>query len=162
MVAAALALSLVAVAQDPWKAWEPLLGEWIADARPDGSTGSFTLERAVDGRVLLRKNVANYPPSNDRPAAHHEDLMVVFQEGGATRADYFDNEGHVIRYAVTFGAGKAQFVSDAVPGAPRFRLTYRWSNVKALDLTFEIAPPGALEDFRPYIQATLHRATRSP
>jgi len=162
MLAATLALALVALAQDPWKAWEPLLGEWVADARPDGSTGSFTLERAVDGRVLLRKNVANYPASTDRPAGHHEDLMVVFQEGKATRADYFDNEGHVIRYAVTFGDGNARFVSDVVPGAPRFRLTYRWSNAKALDLTFEIAPPGSPEAFRPYIQATLHRATRSP
>src|SRR5438105_13782238 len=85
MLAAALTLSLVAsppAPQDPWKAWAPLLGEWVADPRPDGSTGGFTLERAVEGRVLLRRNRADYPPAKDRPAAHHEDLMVVFQEGG--------------------------------------------------------------------------------
>src|SRR5947209_8337133 len=98
----------------PWKAWGPLLGEWVADAEPDGGTGGFTLDPSVEGRVLVRKNRADYPASKDRPAAHHEDLMVVFHEGGATRADYFDNEGHVIHYKVTIGDGKAEFVSDKI------------------------------------------------
>ena len=141
----------------PWKAWGPLLGEWVADAEPDGGTGGFTLDPSVEGRVLVRKNRADYPASKDRPAAHHEDLMVVFHEGGATRADYFDNEGHVIHYKVTIGDGKAEFVSDKIAHAPRFRLTYLWPDAKALTLTFEVAPPESPDGFRPYIKGTLHR-----
>jgi hypothetical protein len=160
MVAALVLLLLAATPSGPdiaWRSWGPLLGEWVADAAPDGSTGGFTFEPAVEGRVLVRRNTANYPASKDRPAAHHEDLMVVFHEAGLTRADYFDNEGHVIHYAVTIADGKAQFVSDRIANAARFRLTYQWSDAKALSLTFEVAPPGSPDGFRPYIKASLHR-----
>jgi hypothetical protein len=38
----------------------------------------------------------------------------------------------------------AQFVSDALPGAPRFRLTYRErAGGKLLAVKFEMAPPGS-------------------
>ena len=158
MPAAALLLSLLlAASPDAWKDFAPLLGEWVADKQPDGATGGFTLEPAVQGRVLVRRNTADYPKSKDRPASHHEDLMVVFHEGGATRADYFDNEGHVIHYAVTIRDRTARFVSVPSPGAPRFRLTYDWSGANGVNITFEIAPPNSPDAFHPYIRATAHR-----
>jgi hypothetical protein len=48
------------------------------------------------------------------------------------------------------------FLGDARPNAPRFRLTYAWPEPGRLELTFEIASPGATE-FRPYISARLRR-----
>jgi hypothetical protein len=151
-----------APAADAWAAWAPLLGRWAADAKtqPDGSSGGFTLERDVGGRVLVRKNHAEYPAANGRPASVHDDLMVIYPEGKKTRADYWDNEGHVIHYEVSFsGPSQVVFLSDPVPGAPRFRLTYAWTGATPAEvaLTFEIAPPNAPDTFKPYITSKVRR-----
>lgn len=135
-----------------WKDWAPLLGDWEADKAADGSSGSFSLATDLQGRVLLRKN------HSQSPKYSHDDLMVIYRDGSATRADYWDNEGHLIRYAVTVDKGKSfTFLSDAAAGQPRFRLTYAVTSPTALSLKFEIAPPNAPDQFKPYITATVHR-----
>jgi hypothetical protein len=48
-------------------------------------------------------------------------------------------------------------VSESGAPGPRFRLTYAWPSKDRLELTFEIAAPGPATEFRPYIQARLHR-----
>ena len=142
-----------------WKDWKSMLGEWEADAAgPAGPTGGYSLTTDLQGRVLVRKNHAQYPKTADRPANAHDDLMVVYRDGAATKADYWDSEGHLIHYAVTVEKGRVfTFLSDVVPGQPRFRLTYAMSGEAAVSLRFEIAPPNAPEQFKPYIQATAHR-----
>ncbi len=154
LVPALLLVATVAHADaDPFADWAPLLGSW--DARTADSKGGFTLERALDGKVLIRKNHAEYP---DKKIVH-DDLMVIYAEGGATRADYYDSEGHVIRYAVTMAPAqkKVVFLSDAQAGAPRFRLTYDYGAKDAIALAFDIAPPGQPDAWKSYIQATVHR-----
>src|SRR5206468_3504124 len=98
------------------------------------------------GTVLVRRNTADLPAANGRPAARHEDLMVVFREQGGKqfRASYFDSEGHVIQYAVAPLADRKGlvFVSDADPSGPRFRLTYAKGEGEKVTVKFEIAPPG--------------------
>lgn len=138
---------------DPFADWTPLLGQWVAG--PGEAKGGFTLERALDGKVLLRKNHAEYP---DKKVVH-DDLMVIYADGGATRADYYDSEGHVIRYAVTITPAQKRvvFLSDAQAGAPRFRLTYDYGGKDAIALAFDIAPPGQPDAWKSYIQATVHR-----
>ena len=145
--------------RDPLAAVAPLLGRWVAEADPTapGVTGWTTFERALGDRVVVRKNHASYPPRDGKPASEHDDLMVVFSEDGRLRADYWDSEGHVIRYEVQSpAANRLVFLSEARAGAPRFRLTYVWPAAGRLELTFEIAPPGATE-FRPFIAARLRR-----
>ncbi len=146
-------------AADPLAPWTPLLGRWSADADPKapGVTGGFTLERDVGGRVVVRRNRADYPAQKDRPASHHEDLTVIFVEAGKLRADYFDNEGHVIHYAVEAAPSRIVCLSDLVEGAPRYRLTYQWSRPGQVEILFEIAPPNAPAAFKPYIRASAHR-----
>ena len=170
MSSAALVLLLPALAftagdtdagppRDPLSSVAPLLGRWVAEPDPKqpGVTGWTTFERGLGDRVVVRKNHASYPPKDGRPASEHDDLMVVFSEDGKLRASYWDNEGHVIRYEVQSpAANRLVFLSEARPGAPRFRLTYAWPQAGKLELTFEIAPPGATE-FRPYISARLRR-----
>ena len=144
---------------EPLAALTPLLGRWVAEADPKapGVTGWTTFERALGDRVVVRKNHASYPPRDGKPASEHDDLMVVFSEDGRLRADYWDSEGHVIRYEVQSPAtNRLVFLSEARAGAPRFRLTYVWPAAGRLELTFEIAPPGATE-FRPFIAARLRR-----
>lgn len=145
--------------RDPLGALAPLLGRWVAEADPKapGVTGWTTFERSLGDRVMVRKNHASYPARDGKPASEHDDLMVVFAADGNLRADYWDNEGHVIRYEVRSPApDKLVFLSEARTGAPRFRLTYAWPRPGKLDLTFEIAPPRAAE-FRPFISARLQR-----
>ena len=137
-----------------------LLGRWVADADPQapGVTGWSTFEREAQGRVIVRKNHAEYPAANDRPASAHDDLMVIYTEQGKVKADYLDNEEHVIRYVVTAPTGSTLvFLSEEGAPGPRFRLTYTWPSKDALKLLFEIAPPGTPEQFKPYIRASLHR-----
>jgi hypothetical protein len=143
-----------------WTNLTPLIGEWIADSSgpADAVRGGFVLEPALGGRVLIRKNWAEYAKTKDRPASRHDDLMVFFKDGAATRADYYDNEGHVIRYAVTVqDPGTFVFVSDPREGQPRFRLSQAIGSTGSMAIRFEVAPPNAPSEFKPYITASAHR-----
>lgn len=148
-----------AAPQDALSVVAPLLGRWVAepDPRAAGVTGWTTFSRDLGDKIVVRKNHASYPAKEGKPASDHDDLMVIFAEDDRLRAEYFDNEGHVIRYEVQSPTpGTLVFLSEARPGTPRFRLTYTASGPGKIALTFEIAPPGATE-FRPYISARLRR-----
>jgi hypothetical protein len=156
-----LLASLPAFAADvppEWKDFGPMLGRWEADPAPDGATGGFTLEPGAGGRVLVRTNRASYPGTKDRPATTHDDLMVVYRDGGAIKADYWDSEGHVIRYGVAVDAGKSIVFASEGSGGPRFRLTYTFTGAATMKLTFEIAPPDHPDAWKTYIAAGVHRA----
>jgi len=142
---------------DAWPDWKPLLGSWAAEV--PGGSGWFTLEPTLNDHVLVRKNHAEYAATKDKPAVVHDDLMMIYDEGGKTRADYYDSEGHVIHYQVTLSpaAKNAVFVSDAQAGAPRFRLTYDYATKDLLDFSFDIAPPGSTAAWKNYITAKIHR-----
>jgi hypothetical protein len=140
-----------------WSAFKPLLAEWVADPGADGATGGFTLTPDLGGRVLVRKNVADYPKTKDRPAFRHEDLLVIFKEGPQLRATYWDNEGHRIEYAVAAEGPQFTFTSEPQKGAPQFRLTYVVGEKGALSIAFDIAAPDSNGAFKPYIKATAHK-----
>ena len=72
------------------------------------------------------------------------------------RAIYFDNEGHVIQYAVNPAADGVVFVTEGASSATRYRLTYASAGTGRLKLKFEIAPPG--KDFATYIEASARLA----
>jgi hypothetical protein len=141
---------------DPAAALAPLnflLGTWEALDDSEGSTGKATFEAQLGNRMMLRKSYANTPASARGPASYHEDLMVISAaQPGGIRADYYDNEGHVIRYDVSAPTpGTAIFLSDIVAGQPRYRLTYTAvpnGNVKG---EFAIAPPGSPDGFKTYL-----------
>jgi hypothetical protein len=144
-----------------WNAFKFLVGEWVGEGTgaPGEGSGGFTFSYDLQSTVLVRKNYANYPATRDRPAFTHDDLMIVYQEAGNTRAVYFDNEQHVINYSVTLAtdSNSIVFVSDAVPSTPRFRLTNTKAGTDKITITFEIAPPGKPESFTRYIEASARR-----
>lgn len=153
-----------ATSADPWAQWAPLVGNWDADPDATGATGGFTLAPELDGKVLVRHSHSEGPKTAQRPAYRHLDLMVISAESGSPRAEYWDNEGHHIRYSVTLDAAqhRAVFLSDAQPNAPRFRLTYDWTNPAKLSIVFEIAAPNAPDRFHRYIGGTAHRLVTKP
>ncbi|MBZ5631419.1 MAG: hypothetical protein LAO06_21405 [Acidobacteriia bacterium] len=152
--------------KDRWADWQPFLGAWegAGGGGPGQGSGGFTFTPELQGAVLVRHNYAQYPASKDKPAYRHDDLMVIYPDpsGKQTRADYWDNEGHVIHYSVEFtdGAHKLVMVSEAGQPGPRYRLTYVQTGANDLKLTFEIAPPETPEKFTTYIEALAKRTKK--
>jgi hypothetical protein len=149
---------------DRWSDWRPFLGTWQGDGsgEPGQGSGAFTFQPDLQGAVLTRHNYAQYPATKDKPAFRHDDFMLIYADPDTkkTRADYWDSEGHVIRYDVELNADKLVFTSMAGQSGPRYRLTYRKTGADALTLLFEIAPPNDRERFSKYIEATARRTSR--
>ena len=123
----------------------------------------MTFHFDLQGQVLLRKNHMDFLVTPERPAFAHDDLTVIYPEpGGAMRAIYFDNEGHVIPYAVTSTDDAIILVSDPEQSAPRFRTTY-WKEGNGIVITrFEIAPPGDPDGFAVYVEGSAKRKDSIP
>ena len=129
-----------------------LLGEWIGIGDQAGATGGFTFTLDLQNHVIVRTNYSNTPATATQRASRHDDLMVVYVDGGTTKAEYFDSEGHVIRYHVHATPNAVVFVSEAGAAEARYRLTYRRGAAPGtLDGTFEVAPPGKPDGFAPYL-----------
>jgi hypothetical protein len=123
-------LVMVAYAGQPekseWAGFEFLVGDWVADRdNQTAASGDFSFRFAAGGKVLVRRNAADYPAANGRQSSHHEDLLVIYREhdNGPASAMYFDSEGHVIRYEVAVDAKlhRVQLLSNSSDATPRFR-----------------------------------------
>jgi hypothetical protein len=151
------AASLGAQAPDPWKDLGFLLGEWTGEGggSPGQAMGAYSFLPELGGKILVRRNVADYPAAGGKPAVHHEDVMTVYREAGnqPPAAIYFDSEGHVIHYSVEIDAAAklVRFVSPTVPNQPRYRLTYRETGKNLVAGKFEIAAPDKPEAFATYL-----------
>jgi hypothetical protein len=145
----------------PLAALEFMLGEWEAISRPGEATGGFTFTPALLSRTIVRTNYADHPASGERPAFRHEDLMVIYvDDGQVLRAEYYDSEGHTIRYEGQLGAaGEVAFVSTPSPAGPGFRLTYRQAKSGLLDGPFEIALPQQPGTYAPYLAWSARKRT---
>ena len=142
---------------DPLSELKFLMGDWVADGPASAGTGHFEFTSDVQGKVLIRHNHAEIPAAKPKPAVPHDDIMMIYSEG-MVRATYVDSEGHVIRYTLTPGpADTATFVSEAAPGTPRFRLSYRKLPDGRLGGKFELAPPDKPEEFKAYLEWTAKR-----
>lgn len=172
MIAAIVLLSVLSFAQQSapitnWDNWNFLIGKWVGEGSGDAGqgTGYSIFEKSLNGKVLIRKNRADYPATKDRPAYSHDDLMIVYFDPASKqpRAFYTDSEGHVIQYAATLSSdgNTLTFVSDPLPASPRYRLTYLRTKPDAMSLKFEVAPPGNPEQFQKFIEATLRKSTES-
>lgn len=153
-----LALLLMAAACLPaqnsnpdWSKLEFLLGNWIGaagekDTAMGAGRGEFSFELQLNQKVIVRRNQAAYDSG-----IRHEDLMVIYPDppGATPRAIYFDSEGHVIRYHLSFPSpSAATFESDATEPGPKYRLSY-WMDHSQLNGRFEIAPPG--KEYQTYL-----------
>jgi len=150
-------------AKPNWDSLRFLLGKWVGEGGGDAGqgTGSFLFEPDLQGRVLVRRNHAEYPASKERPAYVHDDLMVLFIDSatGRIRATFYDNEGHVINYGVELSEDgrKVVFLSDPATGVPRYRLIYVRTEPDRLKISFEVASPSKPDEFRKFIEATARK-----
>ena len=87
-------------------------------------------------------------------------MVIYVDEGQVLRADYYDSEGHVIRYEGQLGAaGEVAFVAAATAAGPGFRLSYRQVEPGLLEGRFEIALPQPAGAYAPYLTWSARRRT---
>ena len=147
-------------AQSDWSKLGFLVGSWkgAGTGKPGegASVCSFTFN--LGNHVLVRKNRVDFPlKAGEKGVAVHEDLMVIYQTPGETSflAIYWDNEGHTIRYALSFPAADKSVVFESEPAdkGPRFKLAYWGGPGEAVAVEFAIAPPGA--PYQTYTKGTM-------
>jgi len=125
-----------------WKKLDFLIGKWVGvagekDTPLGAGQGAFSFDFELNNKIIVRHNRAEYDSG-----ARHDDLMVIYLEG-TPRAIYFDSEGHVIRYKISFsGDESVVFESDGTQPGPKYRLSY-WMENGSLKGKFEVAAPGA-------------------
>ncbi len=147
---------------DPWSHWQFLVGTWEGggSGEPGEGLGGFSFAFDLDEKILVRKSRVDYPAKpGEKTGLSHRDLLIVYPSaaGANFRAIYFDSEGHVINYGVTFPEQQPSviFESDPSQPGPRFRLAYDLDSKGTLKITFSIAAPGG--PFKVYVQGTAQR-----
>jgi len=70
--------------------------------------------------------------------------------GNPTKAIYFDNEGHVINYTISYANESIILTSDNTPNRPVFRLIYSFIDQGTINTKFEISQDGT--KFSTYIE----------
>ena len=75
LIVAMFLFSLTAKAED-WGPLQFLVRNWTGEGggEPGQGSGSFSFTPDLQGKILVRKNVAEYPPSKEKPAYKHDDL----------------------------------------------------------------------------------------
>lgn len=136
-----------------------LIGDWTGtgSGSPGEGAGSFSFTPDLQQQVLVRRAHTEYPAAGGRPAVVHDDLMIVY--ASETKAVYFDNEGHVIHYAIRVDrdAKSVTLLSTDPSPLPLFRLTYRHRQPDEVAVDFAIAPNGKEESLKTYVSGTVRR-----
>jgi hypothetical protein len=63
-----------------WDAWRFLLGDWVGegDGQPgQASSGGFSFAFDLQGKVLVRRNHAEYAATSDRPVCLFDDRSTL-------------------------------------------------------------------------------------
>lgn len=137
-----------------WDKWNWLAGEWVGagDGQPGKGGGTFLFKPDLDYKILVRKSHSEYPATANKPAVVHDDLMVIYPDfnGNASKAIYFDNEGHTINYTIAYADKSIVLTSDKIPHVPVFRLIYTLLENGAINTKFEMSQDG--EKFITYVE----------
>jgi hypothetical protein len=138
-----------------WEKWNYLIGEWVGEhnGQPGQGEGKFSFHTDLDGNILVRKSHTVFPKTDKSAEIIHDDLLIIYQPSGngTQEAIYFDNEGHTIKYKVTFTDNTIALTSDIDLNATRFRFTYTKIDAKSVNASFEMALPKTPEDFKMYL-----------
>lgn len=168
-VFAAAAHGQAAPLKPPLDSLSFLVGTWSGGGTVSDtggtSKGSSTIDAEAGGAVLMcRDHTSLFDPAG-RPAGGFDQIMMIYPDDGTIHADYVDGT-HVIHYKrATIEPGRSvTFDTDASPGGPAFRLSYRVRQPDSLALSFSMAPPGAPPGappdggtYRPIAVGTLQR-----
>jgi len=149
--------ALASAKTDPWLGIRFLIGSW--EAKTTGGVAQAQVSAGYSFRLELRDHVmARHSRSGACSAPDdfncvHSDLLYIYPAaaGQAFEAIYFDNEGHVLHYAVsTPKPGTAVFLSDPAQPGPQYRLSYTFLD-GVMSGQFEMKISGQT-DFTSYLE----------
>ncbi len=146
-----LVLATPALAQTAHPAADPLAplsfleGTWDAQAQGSGAAavGTYSFSRELGSHILARHSTT--PGTCKGPSTfdcEHGDLLYIYADapGAPLSAIYFDNEGHVIHYAVTTPTPTEAVFLSTEPG-PQFQLVYE-RKTTMMSGKFQMRMPG--------------------
>lgn len=147
-----------------WEKWNHLIGEWVGEGngQPGQGEGKFSFQTDLDGKILVRKNRTVFPATDKTPETTHTDLLIVYPGEKDQEAIYFDNEGHTIKYSVSFSDKSIVLTTDVSQNALRFRLTYTTIDSKTVNISFEMASPQKPEEFKMYLEGKAFKQPSAP
>jgi len=148
---------LASVKPDPWMGLRFLLGSWEAKttggvAQAQASAG-YAFRQELRDHILARHSRSGACSAPDDFDCQHSDLLYIYPAatGQTFEAIYFDNEGHVLHYAVSIPKpGTAVFLSDPAQTGPQYRLSYNFLD-GVMSGQFEMKMPGQT-DFTSYLE----------
>jgi hypothetical protein len=145
---------------DTWEKLNYLIGNWKGKGggEPGKGEGYFSFKLDLDRNILVRTSHSEYPATKTKPAAIHDDLMIIYRDSTShpNRAIYFDNEKHVINYSISHPSDKEiVFTSEKIPDMPVFRLTYMIIDDFTVNIKFEMSQDG--EKYFTYIEGNSKR-----
>jgi hypothetical protein len=148
---------LASAKTDLWFAVRFLLGSW--EAKTTGGVAQAQVSAGYSFRLELRDHVMARHSRNGSCSApddfncQHSDLLYIYPAatGQSFEAIYFDNEGHVLHYAIsTPKPGTAVFLSDPAQPGPQYRLSYTFVD-GVMSGQFEMKMP-TQTDFTSYLE----------
>jgi hypothetical protein len=141
--------------KNQWEKWNYLVGEWVGEGngQPGQGEGKFSFLTDLDGNIMIRKSHTVFPATVNSKEIIHDDLMIIYQAGsdGSQEAIYFDNEGHTIKYKVSYTEKSIVLTSSISANETRFRYTYTMIDPKTVNSSFEMASPKTPEEFKMYL-----------
>jgi hypothetical protein len=137
-----------------WENWSWLIGTWKGEGtgEPGKGGGIFSFTTDLDKKIIVRKSHSEYPATKVKPKIVHDDLIIVYLDysGTPSKAIYFDNEGHIINYVISYSDSNIVMISEKIEHVPVFRLTYSLLAANSINTKFEISQDG--ETFTKYIE----------
>ncbi|MBK9391701.1 MAG: hypothetical protein IPN68_16495 [Bacteroidetes bacterium] len=128
-----------------WDKWKWLTGEWQSEGSgiPGEGTVNFSFSFELDSSILERRSHSDYSAGDFKRRTIRDDIMIVYLKNGLPgNAISFDNEGHTIKYNITYKDSTITLTSENDPGSPAFRLIYKKINSNSVNTTFEISRDG--------------------
>jgi hypothetical protein len=136
------------------------MGAWKGEGagKPGQGEGTFAFSFDLNGEIIVRRSHSEYPATQNKPDVMHDDLMIIYPDPSGTndRAIYFDNEGHVINYIVTFLDKSVVLTSEKTENGPAFKLTYSPIGSDSVYTIFEMSQDG--KTFVTYVEGKSNRA----
>jgi hypothetical protein len=146
---------------NPWEKWDYLIGEWVGEhnGQPGQGEGKFSFRTDLDGKILVRRSHTVFPATEKKAEIIHDDILIIYHGSGDSNQEaiYFDNEGHTIKYKVSFTEKSIVLTSDIDTKATRFRFTYSVIDDKSVNASFEMASPKAPDDFMIYLSGKAYK-----
>jgi len=128
-----------------WDKWDWLTGEWQGEGSgiPGEGSGTFSFSFDLDSNILVRRSHSDYSAGDFKRRIIRDDMMIIYLTNGQPdNAIFFDNEGHTIKYTITYNDNSIVLSSEPDPKSPAFRLTYEKTDSSDVNTRFEMSRDG--------------------